>query len=202
MLKFVKPNSVRVSPRRQLSQPARLPLPLYKSSTIFRKCRVGRFRQILSATCRSSSSQVEGLVDVRSGYLRANGKSLHVKFRGVPYKFHAQWLHDARCDNGASRTALNAFSQQTPDATICNVLLRGVGNASSIEVKWSDGTSTSFPIAWLEVMAPLVAESGDPNRQIGRPGISGWTVKSLRVPEFTYQQIFLEVTPSLMPARV
>ena len=58
-----------------------------------------------------------------------HGNKVTVEFPDVVYTFHAQWLHDARCDEGAARNAATAICQQpvsfvhVKEVCLCNIPL-------------------------------------------------------------------------------
>lgn len=121
-------------------------------------------------------------------------ESVTVEFTDATYTFHAQWLHDAKCDSGASRSAASAFCAQNTTHSILAVAKAGAGINASMMVSWDDGTRTGFPAPWLRVMAPIVARqhAAEPS---AKPELQpGWLAASLSVPEFAYRDIYTEDT--------
>lgn len=123
-----------------------------------------------------------------------HGNKVTVEFPDMIFTFHAQWLHDARCDDGAARNAATAICQQ-PIATVHveKVCLSGEGTSMTLDVAWDDKLSSKFPGSWLRVMAPLVGKSESPQPVLEKQTISkGWLVDPLEIPEISYQHIFPE----------
>lgn len=123
-----------------------------------------------------------------------HGNKVTVEFPDVVYTFHAQWLHDARCDEGAARNAATAICQQ-PISTVrvLEVCLSGKGTSRTLDVAWDDNLSSKFPGSWLRVMAPLVGRSENPQPAFEEQPISkGWLAEALEIPEISYQDISQE----------
>ena len=123
-----------------------------------------------------------------------HGNKVTVEFPDVVYTFHAQWLHDARCDEGAARNAATPICQQ-PISTVHvkEVCLSGEGTSMTLDVAWDDNLSSKFPGSWLRVMAPLVGRSENPQPAFEEQPISkGWLVETLEIPQISYQDIFAE----------
>ena len=123
-----------------------------------------------------------------------HGNKVTVEFPDVVYTFHAQWLHDARCDEGAARNAATAICQQPISTVHVNeVCLSGAGTRMTLNVAWDDNLSSKFPGSWLRVMAPMVGRSESAQPAFEEQAISkGWLVETLEIPEISYQDIFAE----------
>lgn len=123
-----------------------------------------------------------------------HGNKVTVEFPDATFTFHAQWLHDARCDNGPARNADTAICQQ-PIATVHveRVKLSGEGTSMTLDVTWDDNLSSKFPGFWLRVMAPLVARSeslqSPPEEE---PIPKGRMFNAVEIPEISYRDIFSE----------
>ena len=125
-----------------------------------------------------------------------NGNKVTVEFPDATFTFHAQWLHDARCDDGAPRNAATAICQQ-PISTVHveKVCLFGKGSSMNLDVVFDDNLSSTYPGSWLRVMAPLVGRSDSLQPALMEEPVSkGWLVDGLQVPEISYHAIFPEVT--------
>ena len=124
-----------------------------------------------------------------------NGNKVTVEFPDASFTFHAQWLHDARCDNGAARNAATAICQQ-PISTVHveKVELSGEGIQMTLDVTWDDQLFSSFPGIWLRVLAPLVGrcENAESIPTLDEAISEGWQVDGLQIPEISYRDIFLE----------
>lgn len=123
-----------------------------------------------------------------------HGNKVTVEFADATFTFHAQWLHDARCDDGASRNAATAICQQ-PIATVRveEARLAGEGAGMTLDVAWDDQLTSKFPGPWLRVMAPLVARSEAPPPALeAEPSPTGWLVDALQIPRISYRDIFPE----------
>ena len=115
---------------------------------------------------------------------------LTVKFpESEIYTFHAQWLNDAKCDDGPSRSATNAFCQRMPTAVIEATRIIHQGIRSTLTVTWGDGSISEFPVIWLRAMAPLVAKVSIVESQ---PIAGGWLGQTLNIPHIAYADIFSE----------
>ena len=123
-----------------------------------------------------------------------HGNKVTVDFPDGSFTFHSQWLHDARCDDGAARNALTAFCQQPAQTVhVESVQVSGSGTSATLDVAWNDGLSSKFPLPWLRVMATLVAVRLVEQQQTSEvPENKGWTVKSLEIPEVSYKDLFSE----------
>ncbi|MCJ1477071.1 hypothetical protein MMC13_005742 [Lambiella insularis] len=119
-----------------------------------------------------------------------HGNKVSVEFTDAEFTFHAQWLHDARCDDGPSKNATTAICQQ-PLSTVHveRVRVSGQGVKMALEVTWDDGLTSKFPAPWLRVMAPLVAKAESTQTGSERPKPKGWLVDSLKIPEISYHDI-------------
>lgn len=61
----------------------------------------------------------------------------------------------------------------------------------TLDVTWSDGLSSKFPVEWLRVMAPIVALQSNGNSAITTDApTQGWTVESLNIPDVSYKELF------------
>ncbi|CAF9939521.1 hypothetical protein IMSHALPRED_001536 [Imshaugia aleurites] len=121
-----------------------------------------------------------------------HGNKVTVEFPDATFTFHAQWLHDARCDNGAARNAATAICQQ-PISTVHveKASLSGNGTSMTLGVVFDDDLTSEFPGPWLRVMAPLVARSENPQLALEEEASpKGWLVDTLRIPEISYKDIF------------
>ena len=123
-----------------------------------------------------------------------HGNKVTVEFPDSTYIFHSQWLHDARCDDGAARNATTAICEQPLETVhVESVQTSGQGTQSTVDVKWDDGLSSKFPMLWLRVMAPLVASRTDsPKSENVDTRAKGWTVDTLKIPEISYHDLFPE----------
>ena len=122
-----------------------------------------------------------------------HGDTVTVVFQDAAFTFHAQWLHDARCDNGAARNAVTAICQQPiTNVHVEKVQLSGEGPNMTLDVAWDDNIRSHFPGFWLRVMGSLV---GGPERLPSIPmehvSPKRWLADPSKVPEFSYQTLFL-----------
>ena len=120
--------------------------------------------------------------------LLGDGHAIKLDFQDAAFIFHAQWLHDANCDTGPSRTAVNAYCSKAPGAQIIEA---HVGTAATTqEIRWRDGSMSSFPALWLRVMGPLVGKVcwKTCSQQSGEP--EGWEATTLKIPSVDYHEIF------------
>ena len=124
----------------------------------------------------------------------AHGNKVTIEFPDSTYVFHSQWLHDARCDDGAARNATTAICEQALETVhVESVQLSGQGMQSTVDVTWDDGLSSKFPMLWLRVMAPLVAcRTDSPKSENVDTPAKGWTVDTLKIPEVSYHDLFPE----------
>ena len=116
-----------------------------------------------------------------------NGNKVTVEFPTETFTFHAQWLYDGRCDDGAARNADSAIYQQ-PSTTVRvkDVHLSGKGMQQSLDVVWTNKQSSKFPIP-----APLVAARAESSQPVSKRVIDkGWTVETLKIPEVSYGSLF------------
>ena len=123
-----------------------------------------------------------------------NGNKVTVAFPDGTFVFHSQWLRDARCDEGAARNASTAICQQ-PARTVRvkSVKMSGQGSSATVDLTWDDDVNSKFPLAWLRVMAPLVAAKAQVPQLATKPAENkdkGWTVQSLKIPEVSYNDLF------------
>ena len=123
-----------------------------------------------------------------------HGNKVTVKFPDSTYIFHSQWLHDARCDDGAARNATTAICEQALETVhVEAVQTSGQGMQSTVDITWDDGLSSKFPMLWLRVMAPLVASRTDSARSENADApAKGWTVDTVKIPEVSYHDLFPE----------
>lgn len=124
----------------------------------------------------------------------SNGNKVTVDFPDGTFTFHSQWLHDARCDDGAARNASTAVCQQSIETVhVETIQMSGQGVKTTLDITWDDGISSEFPIPWLRVMAPLVAARADSPQPAARRAVpKGWTVDTLKIPEISYSDLFPE----------
>lgn len=135
----------------------------------------------------SSGSELYPLITSCS--ISSGKDTLTLSFYDATFVFHAQWLHDARCDRGPSRDAANVFCQQLKVACIQGASIFGSGIKTTLEVTWGDGESSRFPAVWLRLLAPLVAKNPQPTT-LNEPTIpKGWLANTLVIPEISYQKI-------------
>ena len=119
-----------------------------------------------------------------------HGNKLTVEFEDSTFVFHSQWLHDARCDDGAARNAKTAICQQPiPTVHIEETRLSGHGIGMKVHVTWDDGVISEFPGSWLRIMAPLVARCESPPKAAEEPITRGWLTDTLEIPEISYKDI-------------
>ena len=119
--------------------------------------------------------------------LLGNGHAIKLDFQDTAFIFHAQWLYDANCDTGPSRTAVNTYCSKGPAAQIIQA---HVGTAATAqEIKWQDGSMSSFPALWLRAMGPLVGKAcwKTCSQQAEEPG---WEATTLKIPSVDYHEIF------------
>ena len=118
--------------------------------------------------------------------------SLDIEFPEGTFTFHAQWLFDAKCDDGVSRTAVTAYARAAATACIRETRIVGQGIQTFLDVDWNDGTSSHFPALWLRAMAPVVAKSQDSVLRSGLHIPQGWLSADLKVPVIDYAEVFAE----------
>ena len=121
-----------------------------------------------------------------------NGTNVTVVFQDTAFTFHAQWLHDAWCNNGAARNAVTATCQQSiTNIHVERVQLSGEGPNMTLDVAWDDNLNSRFPGLWLRVMAPLVGKSESPH-SIPMEDVSPkrWLADASEIPEISYEAIF------------
>ncbi|KAL8719956.1 MAG: hypothetical protein Q9225_003104 [Loekoesia sp. 1 TL-2023] len=124
-----------------------------------------------------------------------HGNKVTVEFPDGVFTFHAQWLHDARCDDGPARNVETAICQQPIETVqVQAVNVSGQGLNSTLDVTWDDGVFSKFPAPWLRVMAPVVARLDSPqsNESAKDPVAQGWLVSDLKIPEISYRDLFQE----------
>ena len=121
-----------------------------------------------------------------------NGNKVVVTFPDREFTFHSQWLRDARCDDGASRDSVTAICQQsTEKVRIVDAKMGKEGPRPTMNVTWTDGVVSKFPIEWLRVMGPIVASSTKDTKLTEKPSLDkGWTVEKLTIPEISYKELF------------
>lgn len=121
-----------------------------------------------------------------------HGNKVTVEFSDGSWTFHAQWLYDARCDDGPTRNALTAFCEREATIQADHVRLTGQSKVSELEVKWNDGSSSKSPLAWLKIMAPLVAQPQGMKTTQTVCRQFGWCVDKLRIPHIAYNDIIAD----------
>jgi alpha-ketoglutarate-dependent taurine dioxygenase len=126
---------------------------------------------------------------ITSCSLSSGKDTLTVSFYDATFVFHAQWLHDARCDRGPSRDAANAFCQQLKVAYIQGASICGSGIKTTLAITWDDGQISPFPAVWLRLLAPLVATHPQATALNGPIIPKGWRANTLVIPEISYQKI-------------
>lgn len=133
--------------------------------------------------------------EIRSCKKCTHGNKVTVEFLDGIFTFHAQWLHDARCDDGPARNAETAICQQPIETVhVETVNVTGDGPRTTLDVTWNDGLSSKFPAPWLRIMAPIVARLDSPqaNENPKSPTPTGWLVSNLEIPEISYNDLFQE----------
>ena len=118
------------------------------------------------------------------------GDLVTLKFHDAIYDFHAQWLYDAQCDGGPSRSATSAFCEQPPTAMIREISVSGQGSKSNLHITWEDGARSQFPVVWLRVFAPVVAKHLSAAPEDNEPTMDGWLPHTLTIPEVSYASLF------------
>lgn len=131
---------------------------------------------------------------ISSCYISPSKDTLTVSFNNATFIFHAQWLHDARCDRGPSRDAANAFCQKLNEAYIHETDISGSGIETTLDIAWNDEGSSSCPTLWLRLLGPLVAKQPQSaSVALDGPAIpKGWLPSALVIPEVSYQKIMGE----------
>jgi trimethyllysine dioxygenase len=142
----------------------------------------------------STSPRSETHPLITSCYISPDKDTLTVSFNDATFIFHAQWLHDARCDRGPSRDAANAFCQKVNEAYIQGADISGSGIETTLDIAWNDGGSSSFPALWLRLLGPLVGKQPQSvSVALNGPAIpKGWLASTLVIPEVSYQKIMGE----------
>ena len=129
-----------------------------------------------------------------------NGNKVTVEFPDRTFVFHSQWLHDARCDDGAARNAETALCRQSAAAIhVESVRISDQGAKATLDVTWDGGRSSIFPLRWLRMMASSVAAEGNGACRSAsrRPAQNkGWTAEALEIPEISYHDLFRDVSPA------
>ena len=121
----------------------------------------------------------------------SHGNKMTVEFPDGTFTFHAQWLLDARCDDGAPRNSKTAICQPPVDTVHVQATDLSSGNfGSMLNVSFDNGVSSQFPAAWLRVMAPIVARCDKPPPDSEEPVAKGWLVSNLTIPEVSYHELF------------
>lgn len=116
--------------------------------------------------------------------------NLTVSFHDAVVTFHAQWLHDARCDIGSERRASAVFCEQLNAVHIRSASVSGSNVNTTLDVSWEDGSTTPFPAVWLRILAPFVAKGLRNTSAVKEPVIpKGWLAKELVIPELSYEKI-------------
>lgn len=129
---------------------------------------------------------------VQSCQTCTDGNKVTVKFFDGTWTFHAQWLHDARCDGTASRNANTALCENKDLMQVAKAHLEGHFVTAELHVEWKNKTYSTFPAAWLRVMAPMVAQAASAAVQAEVPHQQGWTTETLRIPEISFHEIFVK----------
>lgn len=120
-----------------------------------------------------------------------HGNKVTVDFPDGTFTFHSQWLHDARCDDGAAKNAETAICQQPIETVHVEAVdVSGEGLDSTLDVLWDDKISSKFPAPWLKVMAPVVARRDTPLSNTEDAVAQGWLVSNLKIPEVSYHDLF------------
>lgn len=122
----------------------------------------------------------------------SNGEALTVRFLDASFTFHAQWLDDANCDYGPSRTASTAFCQKSAIARISETHTNGGGVGVTVDVSWLDGSVSSYPAIWLRIMGPLVGRPDESSPPLPTWQAQGWLTDTLKIPSFDYKSIFAD----------
>ena len=120
----------------------------------------------------------------------SQGEAVNVQFPDTSITFHAQWLEDARCDQGPSRTATTAFCHKPAAARILNTRVNSEEVQTMLDVYWYDGSVSSFPCIWLRVMGLLVASPSSSTTSLPTWESGGWLVDTLNIPNVNYNDIF------------
>ena len=116
--------------------------------------------------------------------------NLTVSFHDATVTFHAQWLHDARCDIGSERRAPRVFCEQLKAVHIQSACVSGTNVSTTLDVTWEDGSTTPFPAVWLRILAPFVGKDLRNTAVVKEPVIpKGWLAKELVIPEISYEKI-------------
>lgn len=116
--------------------------------------------------------------------------TLTVSFHDSTFVFHAQWLHDARCDTGSERREGQVFCQQLDPVHIQNAGVSGSGVKTTLDVTWDDGTTTPFPGVWLRLLGPHVAKNLQSTTAVKESNTpKGWLANELVIPEISYRKI-------------
>lgn len=121
-----------------------------------------------------------------------NGNKVTISSPTGEYTFHSQWLHDARCDDGAQRNSTTAIGRQPLETVkIDSAEIVGGDTRKFLAIVWNDGLSSEFPVEWLWVMAPIVAATTTKSMPTFLPVVDdGWTTDSINIPEISYHAIF------------
>jgi trimethyllysine dioxygenase len=147
-------------------------------------------RLIMPSAAEKASSGSDPNQLVASCSVSPSKDTLTVSFHDITVVFHAQWLHDARCDTGSERRAPQAFCQQLNAVHIQSAVVSGSGVKTTLDVTWNDRSTTPFPAVWLRLLAPLVAKKLQPTTPVKELTISkGWLANELVIPEISYQKV-------------
>ena len=119
-----------------------------------------------------------------------DGSAIRLTFTDAVFIFHAQWLLDAKCDTGPSRTAATAYCATPPVARAIHVHVNAA--LTRLEINWQDGSPSTFPAIWLRTYAPLVAKAalGEGPKGVEEP--VGWLASTLTIPQVEYHDIFAD----------
>ncbi len=117
-----------------------------------------------------------------------NGGAIKIGFQDEAFIFHAEWLHDANCNMGPSRTAVTAYCSKNASAQIIEAHYSVA--ATTLEIEWRDGPMSSFPALWLRVMGPLVGKACRETGPLEKSELEGWEAASLKLPSVDYHEIF------------
>ncbi|KAK6530537.1 hypothetical protein TWF694_003878 [Orbilia ellipsospora] len=138
----------------------------------------------------STSSKSDCNPLITKCFVSPSKDTLTVSFNDTTVVFHAQWLHDARCDIGSERRSADVFCQQLKVVSIQGAVVSGSGGKTTLDVTWNSGATTPFPAVWLRLLAPHVGKTLQPTVLEKEPNIpKGWLASELVIPEISYQTI-------------
>ena len=122
----------------------------------------------------------------------SDGEAVNIHFLDAAFTFHAQWLDDAKCDNGPARAAITAFCQKPADARIVETHIENEDDQVALSILWQDASVSRFPAAWLRVMGPLVAKPCGLSPLLPTYEPRGWLADTLKIPTIGYKDIFAD----------